>query len=59
MTMRYVLDLVNGGKAVYKFSRFGSVFSGLDENSFTPSELAGNGFGFLKRKGQIFFRKLK
>lgn len=54
-----VVRLVNGGLAEYKFSRFGSVFVGLIEESFTADELEGKPFGYIRRKGHVFFRKLR
>jgi len=59
MKLKEVIELVNLGKAKYKFSRFGNRFVGLNENSFTLEELDSNAKGFLKMKGAIFFRKLK
>lgn len=59
MTMNEVVDLVNEGKAKYKFSRFGNVFVGLLEESFSKDELNGKAFGYLRMNGKVFFRKLK
>lgn len=59
MKLSDVVELVNNGQAVYKFSRFGDEFVGLHEFSFTQKELESNAKGFLKRKNDLFFRKLK
>lgn len=56
MKLKKVIELVNSGKAKYKFSRFGSCFVGLNEYSFTPEELDSEAKGFLKTG--LFFRKL-
>ena len=59
MKLSKVVELVNSGNALYKFSKNGDVFSGLNEFSFTPDELDSNANGFLKKKNGLFFRKLK
>ncbi|MBR6079910.1 MAG: hypothetical protein IKP60_07125 [Treponema sp.] len=59
MKMNEVICLVNGGLAEYKFSRFGNVFCGLLEESFSGKELEGRPFGYIRMKGKLFFRKLK
>ena len=57
--MKDVIRLVNSGKAEYKFCRFGDIFVGIMENSFTKNELEGKPFGYLRMKGKFFFHKLR
>ena len=59
MKLSKVIELVNSGDALYKFSKEGDVFSGLNEFSFKPEELESNATGFLKKRRGLFFRKLK